>query len=363
MNKGSGFLVRACLTAVMAGAWPGAWAGAGFPGKNWEQAASVEDAGWSAAGLAAADSYARTLQTDAYLIVDHGLIVHRYGDCARPINLHSMRKSVLSVLMGIYADRGQVDIDKSLADLDINEKVPLTKTERQATVRQLLQARSGVYLPAAYEAPEAKAARPARGSFLPGQHWYYNNWDFNALGTIFQKFTGKSVFEALRDDLARPLQFEDFNLSRDTQFWLEPESVHPAYIMRLSARDFARVGLLMSRKGDWDGQRIVPESWVAESTRSYSGTDQPKEGYGYLWWVSLDRPAYSANGYDGQIMIVNPARDVVIVHLVDTDDGSRRRVTHTQLSALLDRIFEARLPPRKPGSASPAPPRSAPARP
>jgi CubicO group peptidase (beta-lactamase class C family) len=267
-----------------------------------------------------------------------------------------MRKSVLSVLMGIHADRGQVLLDKTLADLGIDDKTRLTATERQATVRQLLQARSGVYLPAAYETREMAAARPPRGSFPPGAHWYYNNWDFNALGSIFQKFTGKTVFEALRDDLAKPLQFEDLDLSRDTRFWLEPESEHPAYIMRLSARDFARIGVLMARKGEWDGRRIVSEPWVAASTRSYSDTDQPGAGYGYLWWVRVNRQAYSANGHGGQIMVVNPARDLVVVHLVDTDDGSRRKVTNAQLSALLDRIFAARFPPRTPGPASAAPP-------
>jgi CubicO group peptidase (beta-lactamase class C family) len=335
------FLARACLCLVLAG-FP-AWAGDGFPGKTWEQAASAEAAGWSEAKLAAADSYAGKLQTDAYLLVDHGLIVHRYGDCAKPINIHSMRKSILSVLMGIYSDRGKVVLGKTLADLDINDKVKLTAAERQATVQQLLQARSGVYLPAAYETRDMAEARPARGSFPPGAHWYYNNWDFNALGTIFKTFTGKNVFEALDDDLAKPLQFEDFNKARDTQFWFEPQSEHPAYLMRLSAGDMARIGLLMARDGKWKDQQIVSAGWVTESTRSYSDTGNPGRGYGYLWWVRPGTHGYSANGHKGQILIVNPASDVIIVHLVDTDHGSRRKVSNGQLSMLLQLIMSAKL--------------------
>jgi CubicO group peptidase (beta-lactamase class C family) len=342
MLKSIGFLVRACASLVLAASPVHAWADTGFPGKTWDQVASVESAGWSGTKLAAADSFARTLQTDAYLVVQHGQIVHKYGDFARPINIHSMRKSILSVLMGIYADRGQVDLNKTLADMGITDKEKLSEIERKATVRQLLQARSGVFLPAAYETREMAAARPARGSFPPGSHWYYNNWDFNALGSIFRHFTGKNVFEALRDDLAQPLQFEDFNLSRDTQFWFEPVSMHPAYIMRLSARDLARVGLLMARDGRWNDQQIVSKEWVAASTQSYSDTGTSGRGYGYLWWVRTGSHSFSANGHEGQTMIVNPARDLIFVHLVDTDHGSGRKVSGSQLTSLLQLVMDAR---------------------
>ena len=336
------FVRRACILAVLA--WTPVLAGAGpvFPGAAWDQAAAPAAAGWSAARLENADRYAKTLHTDAYLVVEHGRIVHSFGDCARAINIHSMRKSILSVLVGIQWDQGRVDLDRTLAGLSITDKSPLTETESRATVRQLLQARSGVYLPAAYETREMAAARPARGSHPPGTFWYYNNWDFNALGTIFKAFSGRNVFEALRDDLAKPLQFEDFSLSRDTRFRFEPASEHPAYLMRLSARDLARVGLLMARRGLWNERRILSEDWVTASTRSYSDTGKPGRGYGYLWWVRGEHGAFSANGHKGQIMVVNPQRDLVIVHLVDTDDGRGRQVTNGQLSDLLDQIMAAK---------------------
>ena len=341
----AGALGRLACSGLMAAlAWIPVQAGDGpvFPGTTWEQAAALEVQGWSAAGLAGADRYAKTINTDAYLVVDHGRIVHSYGNCARPINLHSMRKSILSILLGIQWDQGRVELDQTLGGLGITDKQPLREPERAATVRQLLQARSGVYLPAAYETREMAAARPPRGSHLPGTFWYYNNWDFNALGTIFQARAGRNVFEALRDDLANPLQFEDFDMNRDTRFRYEPQSEHPAYIMCLSARDLARVGLLMARRGEWNGRRIVSEAWVAASTRSYSETGRPGRGYGYLWWVSPEHGAFSANGHQGQVMIVNPARDLIIVHQVDTDDGRRRQATGRQLAGLLDQVMAAR---------------------
>jgi len=327
----------------------GCRAGDIYPGEKWQLVDGGP--GWSTERLKVADEFARTLQTDAYVVVDNGVIVHEFGTTTQATNLHSIRKSILSVLYGIYWDRGVVDLDKTLADLGIDDKDRLTATEKQATVRQLLQARSGVYHHAAYETDAMGRNRPARGSFPPGDHWYYNNWDFNALGTIFKKFTGKTVFESLRDDLAAPLQFENFSYFMDTRFQYEPVSEHPAYIMRISARDLARVGLLMARGGQWADRRIVSEKWVEESTTSYSRVSA-RTGYGYLWWIGIGDLFYlqkfpgkvfAGEGAQGQHVIVDPVRDLVIVHRVNAEHDHRRNVTAAQFAELLGKIMEARL--------------------
>jgi CubicO group peptidase (beta-lactamase class C family) len=327
-------------------------AGDTFPGKDWELAATPEAAGWSGEKLKAADAYAKTLQTASYLVVQHGVIVHEYGDITRPSNIYSMRKSVLSVLMGMYADRGAVELDKTLADLGIGDTGGLSAAEQQATVRQLLQARSGVYHPAAYETPQMAAQRPPRGSHAPGTYWYYNNWDFNALGSVFRKFSGKTVFESLRDDLAGPLQFQDFNYALDTRFVYEPASEHPAYVMLLSARDLARIGLLMAREGKWQERQLLSAKWAAESTSSYSTVTSRVPfifGYGYLWWVGIegsmfgaDLPGkvFAAHGNYGQRVVVDPSLDLVIVHKFD----GREEFPERHFSELLRYIMAARLP-------------------
>jgi CubicO group peptidase (beta-lactamase class C family) len=174
----------------------------------------VEPIGWSQEKLKLADDFAASVRSDAYLVVHHGKLVHAHGDISKPTNLASIRKSVLSILYGIEVDRGAIDLNETLAELNITDIGGLSDIERSATVRQLLQARSGVYHTAAYETSDAKEERPARGSHAPGEFWYYNNWDFNALGTIFQLRTGKSVFEALKAELAGPLQFQDFAIQR-----------------------------------------------------------------------------------------------------------------------------------------------------
>jgi CubicO group peptidase (beta-lactamase class C family) len=324
-----------------------------FPGAGWGTVKSEEAAGWSSAGLKRADDFAASLQTNAYLVVQHGVIVHTWGAVKRPVNLHSIRKSVLDVLMGLYVDKGQVDISKTLHDLGIDDRGGLSDMERQATVQHLLQARSGIYHPAAYEPEEMKMTRPGRGSAKPGEKWFYNNWDFNALGTVFKKFTGKTVFESLRDDLAAPLQFEDFSYTFNTDWVYEDVSEHPAYVISLSARDLARVGLLMMRNGKWQDRQFLSQRWVTESTTSYSDAGNGI-GYGYLWWLStrnihfnnkFSGKVYSGRGSQGQFLLVDPADDLIVVHNVNDAPRQPRNVSTPQFAQLLTLIMAARLAP------------------
>ena len=75
---------------------------------------------------------------------------------------------------------------------------------------------------------------------------------------------------------------EDFRPT-DGHYHHGPESRHPVYKLRMSARDLARVGLLYLRGGRWGAKQIVPEDWVHESTRVHSDLGGG-QGYGYLWW-------------------------------------------------------------------------------
>lgn len=170
-----------------------------YPGATWERVRPLSQAGWSAQKLRAAREYSSTIASDAVMIVEDGLVVAEWGQISRKIVIHSIRKSYLSALYGIYVGEGRIRLNKTLADLRIDDHPPcLTGEEKQATIEDLLKARSGVYHPALEETASMKAHRPERGSHPPGTFWFYNNWDFNALGTIFEKETGKKIFEEIK---------------------------------------------------------------------------------------------------------------------------------------------------------------------
>ena len=299
------------------------------PGDQWKSAGHEQMTRWSKTGLSKAEAYWKTLGSTATMIVEDGSVISAWGDIDRPVQCYSVRKSLLSTLYGIYQEKGEIDLSDTMDQLRIDDIARLTPQEKEATVGDLLKARSGVYHGAAYETQSMKDRRPMRGSHPPGTFWYYNNWDFNALGGIFHQQTGLTVFEAFRQNIAEPVGMNDFS-PEDTKFVYDKgSSRYPAYTFALSTRDRARFGLLCLRNGNWSGEQIIPSQWITESTTSYSKAG-PGKGYGYMWWVSVDgwhfgtkfkEKPYSARGNHGQYIVVIPEMQLVVVQSVDKNAG------------------------------------------
>ncbi|HSD29680.1 MAG TPA: serine hydrolase, partial [Vicinamibacteria bacterium] len=260
-------------------------AGDRVPGERWMRYADPAEAGFDPAQLEAARKTWESLPSAAFFVVADGAVVASWGEADRRFMCHSVRKSFLSALYGIYWDRGKIDLDKTLADLGIDDSPdPLLSSERQARILDLLKARSGVFHPAAYAG--RTDSRP-RGSEGPGRFFAYNNWDFNTLATILEEQTGARVFEAFEEHFARPLGMQDFRLTDGYYHYERDKSRFPAYPFRLSARDAARFGLLFAREGRWGSQRLLSRDWVRRSSVRYSNDDDAW-GYGLMWWVARE---------------------------------------------------------------------------
>jgi CubicO group peptidase (beta-lactamase class C family) len=294
-----------------------------FPAANWEQV-DADVAGWSREKLAKAEAWSQRIGSTAVVVVHRGAVVAQWGDTAVKTPLASVRKSLLSALIGNAVERGQIDLAQPIGALGIDDNEPsLTAEEKTATVRDLLQARSGIYHAALYESPGMAAQRPPRHSHKPGTFWYYNNWDFNTLGTIYERAVRSSIFDSFEREIARPIDMQDYHPS-DGEYVTGAASVYPAYPIRMSARDLARFALLYLRDGRWGDRQIVPARWIEESTQAYSRSEFGP-GYGYMWWTGsinngiapsaiLPRGSYFAQGAGGQFAFVIPAYDLVVVH-------------------------------------------------
>lgn len=312
------------------------------PGDAFERITPAE-AGYSEARLKELREFLAGSGSDSLLLLHDGKVFFEWGDIRRKRFVHSIRKSLLNSLIGIHLGEGCLVLDRTLADLGIDDTPPvLTSLEKTATLEQVLQSRSGVYHPSAAESDGMSGRRPARGSHAPGTHFYYNNWDFNVAGAVFEQCTGRSIYDAFQDDIATPLGMLDFGnevvssppagapfADADGVYQLEPElSRYPAYHFRLSAHDLALYGQLYLQHGQWQGRQLVPAEWIDRSTRPISITE-PEYGlaYGMMWGVVVpDDPSQRASFYHtgaGVHMLgVYPQQRLVMVHRVDTDRDS-----------------------------------------
>jgi CubicO group peptidase (beta-lactamase class C family) len=320
-----------------------------FPAAQWQRTTPAA-AGWDLAATQRAVDFVRQIGATSFLFIQHGLIVAQGGDVAARTELHSCRKSFLSALAGIAVAQGQLHLDDTLASLHIDDHPPaLSPAEQQATVRDLLQARSGVYHGAAYETKSMAAARPARGSHPPGTFWYYNNWDFNALGGIYERATGRSIYDALATQIATPIGMQDYR-PQDGTYVRDPVSQFPAYTIRMSARDLARFALLYLHHGNWNGTQVVPAQWVADSVHPWSNT--PSGGYGYLWWTAdsatpnnhpkavFPPGSFWLEGHLGQYAVAVPSLDMVVVVRIDSDI-TKKTIAKPQVAELMKLVAAA----------------------
>jgi len=226
------------------------------------------------AKLAEARAFAEKIGSAAVIIVQGGVVVDAWGETARKFQCHSMRKSLLSALIGIHVHAGNIDTAKTLEALGIDDNVPaLTPTEKRATIATSSGPLWRVS-PGSGRNRVDEARRPARGSHLPGDVLYYNNWDFNALGTIFEQATGTPIYTEFKRRIAEPLQMQDYNIT-DFGYVGGSDSLHPAYDFRMTARDLARFGLLSATgtlAGDPGDSRCLGQREHREPLGTRSGT-------------------------------------------------------------------------------------------
>lgn len=322
-----------------------------FPGKTWTTNQKPTNSDWPDADRTAFTRYLIDSTNITGLVIVHkGEIVLEYGDIKENSYIASCRKSVLAMLYGKYVENGTLQLDKSLEELNINDVSNLLAIEKQATIKDIISARSGVYLRGS-NGGDLRRFAPERGAVKPGTHWLYNNWDFNVAGYIFEQETNRNIYDDIESQFVIPLQMQDWERSLQQKSGDFKVSKFPAYHMWFSTRDMARLGLLMLRKGKWNNQQIIPEKWVNEITKQRTSYIEAQKsapllkedgldlGYGYMWWLIENtndyrlQNAYSAQGALGQNITVYPNIDVVLAFKTKSD-YRRRNSIQTQMEII-----------------------------
>ena len=280
-------------------------------------------------------------------------LVERYYDSSAEAtsNVASVTKSVMSILVGIALDEGDLgSVDQTLSELLREYAAIMAPDVAGITLEQVLTMTAG--LP---EDPRAPATTPhyltedwvaaiLSGGLEqpPGRGFAYASAGSHLLSAILVEATGQSVLDYARDKLFNPLGIstdpaaeplaveENLPVYEAASFaWpVDPQGVHlgDAYL-KISAPDMAKIGQLMLAGGRWDEKQIVPAQWVTESTRAHVSTGGYGLGgddYGYHWWVTTadGHDAFAAAGFGGQLIEVVPDLDLVVVVSCTIPDGN-----------------------------------------
>jgi CubicO group peptidase (beta-lactamase class C family) len=334
-------------------------AGVAWPTQDWQTASLPADVDRAAFDLAVTEAFAGPhplmQETRAVLIVQGGRIVfERYADGytrETRLNSWSMAKSVTHALVGAAVLQARVSIDAPMGSPH------WSAGDRRSSItwRQWLNMVDGLdYTESAENIAEAGNARMLFGegrrdvarwaAGRPLIHDPGTRWNYSSAGTLLISDALTRVIvpdpRDVNDRRARMRAWMDASLfdriGMNPVVEFDPQGTfYGSSLVWASARDFARFGYLYLRGGVWDGQRVLPEGWV-DFART-RGPDAETDVYGAHWWLTPaegpGRPdrslitdsgmadAFSAQGHEGQIIVVVPSKDLVLVRLGLFDGG------------------------------------------
>jgi CubicO group peptidase (beta-lactamase class C family) len=274
------------------------------------------------------ESFLRSTETTAFIVVKGDrLIYERYFngyDHDSTQTSFSVAKSFASALVGIAIQDGFIALDDPITDYIPELKARDARFER-ITIRHLISMSSGLRYEEqgtpwsddteTYYAPDLRELALTDTEIVgpPGEQWHYNNFNPLLMGMILERATSQQVAEFMEERLWQPLgaaAAASWSLDSEASGFEKMESG-----INGRAIDFAKLGSLYLHEGEWNGTRILPASWIQEST-AVSDEHNPSPAYGYWWWTYRDDDLgdyFAALGNKGQYIVVIPERDVVVV--------------------------------------------------
>ncbi|WP_220812965.1 serine hydrolase domain-containing protein [Pseudomonas paralcaligenes] len=314
----------------------------------------------------ARDDAARSgVRSDALLVVRDGTIVYeRYAAPTTAQTPHltwSVSKSLFASVLGVAFGEGRFKLDDPVA-----RHYPPFAAHPDVKIGHLLNWASGLDWQEDYEYAPLKSSVVAmlytrgRGDMaaftaghglgaLPGTRFSYSSGDSNVLGASLKSMVGEQAYADYPwTALFEPLGIRSAVWERDASGTFVASSY--AY---MSARDLARVGLLMQRDGRWGERQLLPRSWVAFNRTPFANyRPDPQRPHGAVpggqWWLNAElegaaRPwpdapddTFAALGHWGQALYVLPTQKLVVVRYADDRDGS---YSHNELLARVRAAF------------------------
>ena len=342
-----------------------------WPTSGW-RSSTPEMQGMDSAKLLIADEFIQNRLPDALslLVVKNGYLVfekyYSYGMRERYAVVHSVTKSVTSALIGIALEKGYLNsVDQKVVEF-FPEYITdeLDPRKKEISLKHLLTMSAGFKWNDRGPIMRSWYFSPDMGKFAiqlpqennPGDVFNYNSSTSHLLSIILSKSTKVSTLDFANQNLFEPLGIQK-------KYW--DKDGHGFYMggfgLRLSARNLAKIGFLYLNNGFWNGQSIVPEYWVKESTRQWMFAHNlyGPTYYGYQWWVEeVDGCfSYRAWGRRGQFIVVVPKLDLVIV--VTSEIALPHPRTSIHYSPLFDLVASSvkrERPPKKPLKAVQLPP-------
>jgi CubicO group peptidase (beta-lactamase class C family) len=273
------------------------------------------------------------------LVIRRGRMAAEWGDTNRRDMTFSIAKSYLAVLAGVAVARGLIrSIDDRVRDYALDDGFTSAQN-RDVTWRHLLE-QTSEWEGTLFDKPDAVDRHRQLGATVgpapkgshrdlqpPGTFWEYNDVRVNRLSLSLLQVFRRPLPEVLREAIMDPIGASpewEWRGYRNSTVEIDGRAIesvsggaHWGGGMFISARDHARLGYLIQRRGAWEGRQLLAEAWVDALTTPSALNPI----YGLLWWLNTDRAYYPAApatsffavGMGTNLIWIDPALDLLVV--------------------------------------------------
>ena len=273
----------------------------------------------------------KDINIHSFLIIRNGYLVSEtyfggYGQDEKH-DLQSVGRSFTATLIGIAIDKGYIDgVDRRIVDFFPERRIAnLDPRKEDMTLEDLLTMRTGFEWQEVEGAFDSMKMSPDWTQYVldmpmadqPGTRWNYCPICSHVLSAILYETTGINPRDFAEQYLFAPLGISGV-------VWMKDPDGIPlgAGGFQLTPRDMAKLGYLYLRNGQWDGQQVVSSDWVQKAAYQHVDvTFNEHFGYGYHWITAPAMEGYAALGGGGQIILVLPKYDLVIVTTAWTEES------------------------------------------
>ncbi len=273
-------------------------------------------------------------KTNAFIVIQNDTII--YENYLNGRNRESLckafsaSKSILSILIGIAIDEGHIKSINDPLKKYINDFRNVELGE--ITIKQCLNQTTGIKYNSKmsffsdkpkfyYTINVRELIKDIELENKPGTKWSTDEYSILLLGAVLENATGESISYYLQEKIWKQIGMEySATFSIDSK---ENKFEHVADGLNATAIDFAKIGLLLLKNGEWNQKQVIPIEWINESfslTES-SETDRIGLNYKYLWWIKRENGDFHAAGHFGQYIFVSPRSNTVIVRYGERKGG------------------------------------------
>ncbi len=297
----------------------------------------------------------KQMEMHSFMFMRHGKVIsecwwHPYKADINHV-MHSASKTFTSTAIGFAVKEGKIKVtDKVISFFPDDLPQTVSPYLKELTIKDLLTMTAGHEEAPVFTIDDTNWVR----SFLaapivnePGTRFVYSSYASYMLSAIITKLTGESMFDYLKPRLFDPLGITGIQWEADSN-----GISAGGWGLRMKTVDMVKLGQLYLQKGVWEGERLLPASWIEDAssplvyqrpdrTPAENATDEGAQGYGYQIWISTHN-SYRADGAYGQFILVMPEQDAVIAITARVSD------MHKIMDLVWENLYPVMFPRRLP---------------